>query len=124
MPVMTRSDNTAGNLILKSLGGPSGVTTFARSLGDPVTRLDRWETDLNEATPGDPRDTTTPDAMTANLHSLAVDAVLSPRSRDQLTAWLVANKTGDARLRAGCRRTGASATRRGVANSAPRMMLS
>jgi beta-lactamase class A len=99
--VMTRSDNTAGNLILKSLGGPSGVTTFARSLGDPVTRLDRWETDLNEATPGDPRDTTTPDAMTANLHSLAVDAVLSPRSRDQLTAWLVANKTGDARLRAG-----------------------
>ncbi|WP_074078254.1 class A beta-lactamase [Microvirga massiliensis] len=98
---MTQSDNTAGNLILKTLGGPSGVTTFARSLGDLVTRLDRWETDLNEAAPGDPRDTTTPDAMTANLHSLAVDNGLSPQSRDQLTAWLVANKTGDARLRAG-----------------------
>ena len=98
---MTQSDNTAANLILKALGGPPAVTRFARSLGDPVTQLDRWETDLNEATPGDPRDTTTPDAMAANLHALAVDGGLSQRSRGRLNAWLVANKTGDARLRAG-----------------------
>ena len=74
---------------------------FARSLGDPATRLDRWETALNQATPGDPRDTTTPDAMAANLRRLAVEDVLSQRSRDQLVAWLVSNTTGDARLRAG-----------------------
>ena len=98
---MTQSDNTTANLILKALGGPPAVTRFARSLGDPVTQLDRWETDLNEATPGDPRDTTTPDAMAANLHALAVDGGLSQRSRGRLNAWLVANKTGDARLRAG-----------------------
>lgn len=98
---MTQSDNTAANLILKTLGGPSGVTTFARSLGDPMTRLDRWETHLNEATPGDLRDTTTPDAMAANLRSLVVDASLSQGSRDQLTTWLLSNKTGDAKLRAG-----------------------
>lgn len=98
---MTLSDNTAGNIILRSLGGPSAVTAFARSLGDTATRLDRWETDLNEAVPGDPRDTTTPRAMAANLRSLAIGDRLSPASRHQLAAWLVANRTGEAKLRAG-----------------------
>ena len=104
---MTQSDNTAANLILKSLGGPAAVTAFARSLGDDVTRLDRWETELNEATPGDPRDTTSPAAMAANLRALVVGADrLSPRSREQLTAWMVSNRTGEARLRAGLPREG------------------
>ncbi len=44
---ITLSDNTAANLILETLGGPQGLTAFARSLGDEVTRLDRWEPDLN-----------------------------------------------------------------------------
>ncbi|HVH34638.1 MAG TPA: serine hydrolase [Tahibacter sp.] len=52
---MTLSDNTAGNLLLRELGGPEGFTTYVRSLGDPVTRLDRWEPELNEAKPGDPQ---------------------------------------------------------------------
>ncbi|UIJ70976.1 class A beta-lactamase [Aurantimonas sp. HBX-1] len=98
---MTESDNTAGNIILDSLGGPAAVTAFARSLGDPATRLDRIETDLNEATPGDPRDTTTPDGMTTSLAALAFGGRLSPASTRQLTGWMRANKTGDARLRAG-----------------------
>ena len=98
---MTRSDNTAGNLILRSLGGPAFATAFARSLGDKMTRLDRWETDLNEATPGDPRDTTTPSAMAPLLRKLLLEKQLSRKSREQLIAWLVANTTGDARLRAG-----------------------
>ncbi len=98
---LTQSDNTAGNLILASLGGPSAVTASARSLGDLSTRLDRTETDLNEATPGDLRDTTTPDAMAGNLMALVVGNRLSARSRDQLTAWLVSNQTGGAKLRAG-----------------------
>jgi len=104
---LTQSDNTAGNLILKSLGGPSAVTGFARSLGDGTTRLDRWETELNEAAPGDPRDTTTPLAMAANLRSLVVDGRqaggngLSRTSSDRLVAWMMSNKTGDAKLRAG-----------------------
>ena len=98
---LTRSDNTAGNLILKSIGGPSAVTAFARSLGDRRTRLDRWETDLNEAVPGDPRDTTTPAAMAISLRSLVLGDALSQPSREQLAMWLVANKTGDAKLRAG-----------------------
>jgi beta-lactamase class A len=94
------SDNTAANLLLRSMGGPSAVTDYARSLGDQVTRLDRIEPDLNEATPGDPRDTTTPSAMAANLGRLATGNALGG-SRDQLISWLVGCKTGDARLRAG-----------------------
>src|SRR5262245_36519117 len=70
---MTVSDNTAGNLLLAALGGPAGVTAYARSLGDAVTRLDRIEPELNEALPGDPRDTTTPAAMLANLRALVLD---------------------------------------------------
>lgn len=98
---LTRSDNTAGNLILRAIGGPAGLTAFARSLGDALTRLDRWETELNEARPGDPRDSTTPLAMNANLRTLLLGERLKPASREQLIAWLLANQTGDARLRAG-----------------------
>ena len=98
---MTVSDNTAGNLLLASLGGPAGLTAYARSLGDAVTRLDRIEPELNEARPGDPRDTTTPEAMLANLRALVLENALSAASRAQLERWLVGNKTGDTRLRAG-----------------------
>jgi beta-lactamase class A len=34
-----QSDNTAGNLLLNAIGGPGGLTNFARALGDRVTRL-------------------------------------------------------------------------------------
>jgi beta-lactamase class A len=98
---ITRSDNTAGNLLLKNIGGPEGLTSFARSLGDEVTRLDRIETELNEANPGDVRDTTSPNAMAANLRKLLLADALLPAARDQLAAWMAANKTGDTRLRAG-----------------------
>jgi beta-lactamase class A len=98
---ITLSDNTAGNLLLANIGGPEGLTAFARSLGDGVTRLDRIETALNEATPGDPRDTTTPDAMAKDLNALVPGDVLSAASKRQLIGWLVGSKTGDARLRAG-----------------------
>ena len=98
---VTLSDNTAGNLLLASFGGPAGLTAFARSIGDTRTRLDRVEPELNEATPGDPRDTTTPAMMLHDLQALLLGDVLSVASRAQLTAWLVANRTGDERLRAG-----------------------
>jgi beta-lactamase class A len=99
--IVTLSDNTAANLLLASIDGPAGITRFARSLGDTVTRLDRIEMALNEALPRDPRDTTSPAAMVANMQKLVLGNKLSPASRQQLTAWLIANKTGDERLRAG-----------------------
>lgn len=99
--IVTRSDNTGANLLLFSIGGPAGLTRFARSLGDDVTRLDRFELSLNEARPGDVRDTTSPEATVSNLKKLLIGDRLSRPSRDLLTKWLIANKTGDERLRAG-----------------------
>ena len=98
---ITVSDNTAGNLLLANMGGPQGLTAYARSLGDTITRLDRVEPDLNEAIPDDPRDTTSPAAMLASLRTLVTGNVLTPGSRERLIGWLVGNKTGDTRLRAG-----------------------
>ncbi len=98
---VTLSDNTAGNLLLDSFGGPAGLTAWLRSIGDQVTRLDRREPELNENRPGDPRDTTTPLAMLQTMHKLVPGTELSPASRAQLAAWLEACKTGDRRLRAG-----------------------
>jgi len=97
---ITVSDNTAGNLLLASLGGPAGLTRYVRSLGDRKTRLDRTEPTLNQATPGDPRDTTTPAAMLGNLQTLLTGAALSPASRLQLLTWLEATRTSGQRLRA------------------------
>ena len=98
---MSTSDNVAANLILRSLGGPEGLTGFARRIGDSVTRLDRWETGLNEARPGDPRDTTTPNAMLQNLQRLLFGDVLSTASQRQLADWLAGNKVGGPLIRAG-----------------------
>jgi beta-lactamase class A len=95
------SDNTAGNLLLKAIGGPDALTRYARSLGDQETRLDRLEPYLNSAVSGDERDTTTPVAMLGDLRALLLGEALSPRSRDQLEAWLAGNKTGGEMLRAG-----------------------
>jgi len=97
---LTRSDNTAANLLLSTIGGPTALTAFARSVGDRITRLDRIEPTLNEAIPGDLRDTTTPAAMLANMRRILLGERLSVLSRAQLVAWLVANKTGDTRIRA------------------------
>ena len=97
---ITVSDNTAGNLILDAIGGPAGFTEFSRSLGDRVTRLDRWELDLNEALPGDTRDTTSPNAMAGLLEKLIFGETLTAKSREQLTSWLKGNLVGDSLLRA------------------------
>ncbi|WP_376775126.1 class A beta-lactamase [Saccharopolyspora phatthalungensis] len=98
---ITRSDNTAGNLLLRELGGPAAIAPFARSIGDSSTRLDRWETELNSAVPGDERDTTTPAGIAAGYRALVVGDALARPERDQLTSWLLANTTGDERIRAG-----------------------
>jgi beta-lactamase class A len=97
---MILSDNTAANLLLGALGGPSGLTAYLRGLGDSVTRLDRTEPSLNEALAGDPRDTTSPAAFLSALQALALGSALSENSRRRLQGWLRGNKTGDNRLRA------------------------
>jgi beta-lactamase class A len=99
---VTISDNTAANLLLARFGGPTALTAFCRRIGDDVTRLDRTEPELNvHDGPDDQRDTTTAAAMTETLRKLLFTDVLSAASRHQLAAWLITNKTGDRRVRAG-----------------------
>lgn len=96
---LATSDNTAANLILQETGGPAALTDFLRRLGDPFTRLDRYETALNEAAPGDPRDTTSPRAMVDTLEKLLTGKALAPASRQQLETWMTANRVSNAMLR-------------------------
>ncbi|MET7455345.1 class A beta-lactamase [Streptomyces sp. NPDC005574] len=95
------SDNTAGNLLLRQLGGPTAVTRFARSLGDRVTRLDRWETELNSAEPWRITDTTSPRASGRTYARLVLGDALNRPDRDLLTRWLLNNTTSGNRFRAG-----------------------
>jgi len=93
------SDNTAANLLAKKLGGPEEVTRFFADLGDKVTRLDRFEPELNSAVPGDLRDTTTPLAVSETLQKLTLGEALTPASRAQLLQWMRDDKVADALLR-------------------------
>ena len=93
------SDNTAANLITQKAGGPQAVTRFLRDAGDTVTRLDRYEPALNEARPGDKRDTTTPGAISQTLQKLLLGDALSAASRRQLTQWMADDNVADALLR-------------------------
>lgn len=95
-----QSDNTAANLILQTIDGPAGVTEFASSIGDHVTRLDRNEPDLNDFRPGDDRDTTSPAAICEDLRRLLLTDVLSQESRNRLNRWLKSSQTGAAMIRA------------------------
>ncbi|MDQ2701341.1 MAG: class A beta-lactamase [Pseudomonadota bacterium] len=115
---ITLSDNTAANLLLDRTDGPAGWTAFARTLGDVTSRLDRRETMLNEATPGDPRDTTTPAAMAADMQAVLLGDVLSASSRSQLLAWLEATGTGKARIRAGLPAGWRAGDKTGTSNNA------
>ncbi|WP_336983945.1 MULTISPECIES: class A beta-lactamase [unclassified Cedecea] len=91
---ITTSDNTAANLLLSTIGGPEGLTQFVRSTGDNYTRLDRHEPSLNEALPGDERDTTTPAAMAQTLRKLLNGSLLKIASQQKLITWMQEDKVG------------------------------
>ncbi|WP_152363859.1 class A beta-lactamase [Microlunatus speluncae] len=95
------SDNGAGNWVLSVIDGPAGATRFVRRLGDRVTRMDRWETELNSAVPGDPRDTSSPRAIADTFTRLIIGNALRPAERRRLTTWMLGNQTSDDRFRAG-----------------------
>lgn len=98
---MTRSDNGAANLLLQTVGGPEGLTARLRETGDEVTRVDRWEPELNDGPLGDEQDSTTPMAMLENLQRFLVGPALSEASRERLLGWMLANTSGDEQIRAG-----------------------
>lgn len=95
------SDNAAGNLLLRELGGPTAITRFSRSVGDRTTRLDRWEPELNSAEPDRITDTTTPRAIAHTYARLTLGGALTAPDRERLTGWMLANTTSSKRFRAG-----------------------
>ena len=112
------SDGTAGNLLLRELGGPAALTEYVRtSLGDTVTQSVRPEPTLwSEWTPGDLRDTTSPRAIGEDYRKIVLDEILPAphrrflrglletanvrvNSKERIRAgvpqgWKVADKTG------------------------------
>ena len=95
------SDGTAGNLLMRDIGGPARLTAYLRGLGDTVSRMDRYEPGLNRNRPGDPRDTTTPRAIAADHQKLVLGDALTADKHALLTDWLERITTGAARVRAG-----------------------
>ncbi|MFJ2738746.1 class A beta-lactamase [Streptomyces sp. NPDC087440] len=95
------SDGTAGNLLVRDLGGPQQFNAFLRELGDRVSRLDQYEPGLNDNRPGDPRDTTTPHALAGTHRALLLGSALPADTRAPLKEWLLTTVTGAQRIRAG-----------------------
>ncbi len=97
----TTSDNLAANLLMRRLGGPEALTARFRALGDELTRIDRWEPEMNLVPPGEERDTTTPEAIARTVARLTGGDDLTASSRETLIGWMLATSTGRRRLRAG-----------------------
>ena len=95
------SDNPAANILLRNLGGPAGLTAFWRSLGDEVSRVDRYEPEMNLVPTAEFRDTTTPAAMARTVAKIVYGDVLREKERAELKGWMVETETGLRRVRAG-----------------------
>lgn len=92
------SDNTAAILLMRSAGGPEGLTQFVHGLGDTITRSDRYEPASNRYDGA--LDTTTPRAIVQSARKILLGDVLSARSRQQLEDWMIASTPGRERIRA------------------------
>ena len=95
------SDNPAANILLRELGGLEDFQAWYRGIGDEVTRVDRYETALNSALPGDPRDTTTPGQTVTNVGRVLLGGMLAPDHLQLLRRWLLDTPSGAGRIKAG-----------------------
>ncbi len=98
---LVTSDNTAANVLLKRFGGPAALTAYWRTLGDTVSRLDRYEPELNVTPPGTELDTTSPKAMAMTTAALVAGSALSSANRERLKVWMAEVRTGSQRIREG-----------------------
>lgn len=95
------SDNTADNLIMAYIGGPSELKKALREIGDDVTNPVRFEPELNDVEPGETHDTSTPKALATSLQAFTLGDVLPVEKRELLIDWLKGNATGDTLIRVG-----------------------
>ena len=96
--IMYRSDNAAANLLMRRAGGPKGLTTFLRSIGDRVTRIDNYEGHLTDRPL--PADSSTPRAVTETARRIMLGPVLPITERRLWESWMEGNIVGRSRLRA------------------------
>lgn len=95
------SDNPAANILIREMGGLAAFQQWYRNIGDQLTRVDRMETELNSALPGDMRDTTTPEQYVANLDRVLLGSLLSATHLRLLERWITQTPTGQGRIKAG-----------------------
>lgn len=100
---LTLSDNAAANYLVEVVGGPAALDQALTDIGDDITVVSRIEPDLNEATPGDDRDTTTPRAFATNLNQYLLGDALESAEKAQLETWMTATQTGDTLVRSDLR---------------------
>ncbi|WP_285042441.1 class A beta-lactamase [Plantibacter sp. LMC-P-059a] len=96
-----QSDNTALNLVLARIGGPSGLDAALADLGDKVIAVVNAEPTLNVIEPGSTEDTSTPAAFADDLSRLIDGSVLESADQETLLTWMSGNATGDTLIRAG-----------------------
>ena len=94
------SDNTAANIIIKTLGGPQSINNFTHSIGNKTFHIEHYEENLN-SDPKKDEDTATPKDMALSLKQLTLDNLLAQPQRNELVAWMRNNTTGYKRMRAG-----------------------
>jgi beta-lactamase class A len=128
--MLTDSDNTANDVLLGALGGPSAIQTFLTKLGTHGFRYRKSEAELfadaragrTFARGGD--NAGTPNGVADLLRELALGHYLSLDATNEMLLMLAASHTGDARLRAGlppdaslAHKTGTSDTVGGVTDA-------
>jgi beta-lactamase class A len=77
------------------------MTAYWRSLGDTISRADRYEPEMNFVPEGEVRDTTSPQAMARSMAQFLTTDALPSASREKLLGWMAETKTGTKRIRAG-----------------------
>lgn len=106
--MITRSDNTATDAMLKAVGGPFEVTKWMRAHGFQRFRIDRDiatlvrdDGEFDPATGADQRDTAPPDEMVRLIAGLYKGEWLSGESTDVVIGAMTRTVTGTRRIKAG-----------------------
>lgn len=119
--MMTESDGTASDVLLKRVGGPARVTKYLRGLGVKNMVVATSESAMAASEQVQYQNWSTPEAMASLLCALQRGRGLSPASRHRLLSLMAATQTGPHQIRgllpAGtvvAHRTGGSGTVNGL----------
>lgn len=106
--MITRSDNTATDAMLKAVGGPAEVTKWMRAKGFQRFRIDRDiatlvrdDGEYDPASTIDERDSSPPQEMVRLIAGLYKGEWLSESSRDVVIGAMTRTVTGSRRIKAG-----------------------